>query len=54
MTRKRTDKDILDEIAYLLSAAEWPGASGMEDIAELVAMTGRDITTDVGAEWHRH
>lgn len=47
------DADVLDRLAYLLSAEEWPGASGMEDVAELVAATGRDINQP-GAEWPRH
>ena len=47
------DADVLDRLAYLLSAEEWPGASGMEDVAELVAATGRDIN-QAGAEWPRH
>lgn len=47
------DKVILDRLAYLLSAPEWPGASGMEDVAELVARV-RDINTNPDAVWHRH
>ena len=48
-----SDAEILDRLAYLLSAEEWPGASGMEDVAELVALTGRDLNQP-GAEWPRH
>lgn len=47
------DRAALDAIAALLRAEEWPGASGMEDIAEVVA-TVRDVTTVPGAEWLRH
>ncbi len=49
-----SDTEILDRIAYLLSAPEWPGASGMEDIAELVALTGRDISNNPDVEWASH
>ena len=48
-----TDKDVLDRLAYLLSAPEWPGASGMEDVAELVGLV-RDISDNPDAEWPRH
>lgn len=51
--RAAADAEVLDRLAYLLSAEEWPGASGMEDVAELVALTGRDIDQP-GAEWPRH
>ena len=47
------ESDVLDELAHLLSAEEWPGASGMEDVAELVGRV-RDITTVPGREWYRH
>lgn len=52
--RTFSDAEILDRIAYLLSAPEWPGASGMEDIAELVMLTGRDISDNPDVEWARH
>lgn len=48
-----TDTEALDRLAWLLSAPEWPGASGMEDVAEIVAATGRDIDQE-GATWARH
>lgn len=47
------DRETLDRLAWLLSAPEWPGASGMEDVAELVARTGRDLHQE-GAQWYRH
>lgn len=53
-TRTFSDAEILDRIAYLLSAPEWPGASGLEDIAELVALTGRDISDNPNVEWVSH
>lgn len=52
--RTFSDAEILDRIAYLLSAPEWPGASGMEDIAELVVLTGRDISDNPEVEWRSH
>ena len=52
--RPMTDKDCLDALAHLLQAPEWPGASGMEDVAELVAATGRDLTEVPDREWERH
>lgn len=52
---RATDGEVLDEMAAMLAVEEWPGASGMEDIAELVALTGRDTTTPrPGVEWRRH
>lgn len=51
--RTRTDAEALDHLAWLLSAEEWPGASGMEDVAEIVASTGRDLEQP-GADWPRH
>jgi hypothetical protein len=51
--RTLTDKEALDKLAWLLSAPEWPGASGLEDVAEIVVATGRDIEQE-GAEWPRH
>lgn len=50
--KRFTDAEVLDRLAWLLSAEEWPGASGMEDVAELVALV-RDIEQP-GAEWPRH
>jgi hypothetical protein len=47
------DAAALDRLAWLLSAPEWPGASGMEDVAEIVAATGRDLDQE-GASWSRH
>lgn len=52
--RRASDEAVLDRIAQLLRAPEWPGASGMEDIAELVALTGRDLSDDPDMVWHRH
>jgi hypothetical protein len=48
-----TDAEALDQLARLLSAPEWPGASGMEDVAEIVASTGRRIDQP-GAPWEAH
>ena len=48
------DKAILDRMARLFSAPEWPGASGLEDLAELVARTGRVIEDDPDVEWGQH
>jgi hypothetical protein len=48
-----TDKEALDQINYLLSADEWPGASGMEDIAEIVARTGREYVENTEG-WESH
>ncbi len=48
------DKAALDRLAYLLAAPEWPGASGMEDVAEIVQATGRDLTTDETHDWPSH
>lgn len=50
---KPTDAEVLDRLAYLLSAPEWPGASGMEDVAELVRSTGRH-TDHHDAVWRSH
>lgn len=47
------DRLALDLLNLLLSAAEWPGASGMEDVCEIVRATGR--TEVAGApEWRSH
>src|SRR5262245_5406548 len=48
-----TDRQALDEINLLLSAPEWPGASGMEDIAEIVNATGRSEVPNA-PEWPSH
>jgi hypothetical protein len=40
--RQITDAEALDDLNLLLSAPEWPGASGMEDVCEIVRATGRD------------
>lgn len=40
-----TDKAALDAINLLLSAETWPGASGMEDVCEIVRSTGRTKVT---------
>lgn len=53
MARRLTDSEALDELNLLLSAPEWPGASGMEDVAEVVAATGRQQVPDA-PEWPRH
>lgn len=48
-----TDAQALDRLNLLLSAAEWPGASGMEDVAEIVRWTGRKEIANAPA-WERH
>lgn len=47
------DAATLDALNLLLSAPEWPGASGLEDIAELVRATGRRPIPNA-PEWERH
>lgn len=47
------DKAALDELNLLLSAEEWPGASGMEDVLEIVRRTGR-VEIEGAPEWPRH
>ena len=47
------DKDALDAINLLLSAEEWPGASGMEDVCEIVRATGR-VEIEDAPEWESH
>jgi hypothetical protein len=51
--RKLTDKQALDLLNELLSADEWPGASGMEDVCDIVRATGRTEIADA-PEWARH
>ena len=53
-TQRTRDKRALDRIARLLCAPKWPGSSGLEDIREIVATTGREIHDDPAAEWHPH
>lgn len=48
-----SDKDALDRINELLSAPEWPGASGMEDVCHIVRLTGRVEVSDA-PPWERH
>lgn len=47
------DAAVLDRLNLLLSAEEWPGASGMEDVDELVRSTGRQRVPDA-PDWSRH
>ena len=47
------DKRALDELNLLLSAPEWPGASGMEDVCQIVRRTGRTEIEDA-PPWERH
>lgn len=51
--RTVTDREALDTLNLLLSAEEWPGASGMEDVCEIVRATGRVEVADA-PEWERH
>ena len=48
-----TDAEALDRLNLLLSAEEWPGASGMEDVCEIVRATGRREIPNA-PEWERH
>lgn len=48
-----SDAEALDKLNLLLSASEWPGASGMEDVCEIVRATGRSEIPDA-PEWARH
>ena len=48
-----TDRAALDAIAHLLRDPRW-GVAMLEDIAELVARTGRDLSGDGAATWARH
>lgn len=50
---KLSDQEALDVINLLLSAPEWPGASGIEDVCQIVRSTGR-IEVPNAPEWERH
>lgn len=48
-----SDKEALDKLNDLLSAKNWPGASGLEDVCAIVRSTGR--TPNPGAPaWESH
>jgi hypothetical protein len=47
------DSAALDRLNLLLSAPVWPGASGMEDVEQIVRATGRQPVPDA-PEWERH
>jgi len=49
----KTDEEALDELNLLLSAPEWPGASGMEDVCVIVRATGRREVPNA-PHWERH
>jgi hypothetical protein len=51
--KRLTDAEALDWINELLSASEWPGASGMEDVYEIVRATGRTEIPDAPS-WPSH
>ena len=51
--RARDDAATLDRIAQMLQDPEW-GSGMLEDIADLVGRTGRDMTGDGGPTWDRH
>lgn len=51
--QRLSDEEALDRLNLLLSAREWPGASGMEDVLEIVRQTGRQEIPDA-PEWERH
>lgn len=44
----------LSSIRRLLSAPEWPGASGLEDISEIVERATGPIPNDPTVTWGRH
>lgn len=48
-----SDKAALDKLNLLLSAPEWPGASGMEDVCQIVRSTGRGEIPNA-PEWGSH
>jgi hypothetical protein len=48
------DAFALDQLARLLSSAEWPGASGMEDVEQIVLSTGRDTDQADAPTWGSH
>lgn len=48
------DGDALDAIAEMLRDPDW-GVGMLEDVAALVARTGRDLSNDIGEPtWDRH
>ena len=47
------DPRALDAIARMLRDPEW-GAGMLEDIADIVAATGRDLDGDGSPTWDRH
>jgi hypothetical protein len=55
----RSDAAALDEIAYMLRDPAW-GVGMLEDIAEIVKATGRDLSEIIGEDgeavptWDRH
>lgn len=51
--RQLTDTEALDELNLMLSAREWPGASGMEDVCVVVRRTGRTEVPDA-PDWEGH
>lgn len=46
------DASVVDRLNLLLSADEWPGASGMEDVCEIVR--GVRLPVPDAPEWSRH
>ncbi len=47
------DAEALDTLNLRLSAPEWPGASGMEDVCDIVRATGRSEIPNA-PEWRSH
>jgi hypothetical protein len=47
------DADALDRLNVLLSARTWPGASGLEDVCDIVRGTGREEIPNAPA-WASH
>lgn len=48
-----TDAQALDDIAEMLCDPDW-GVGMLEDIAQIVAATGRDVEGDGESTWDRH
>ena len=48
-----SDAQALDELNLLLSSPDWPGASGMEDVCDIVRFTGREEVPDAPM-WYPH
>lgn len=47
------DSEALDKLNLLLSAKDWPGPSGLEDVCAIVRATGREAVKNAPA-WEKH